>query len=114
MNRPEMDGYGGEVDHAFHIAIAAAAHNPAILDAQIALGRHIKGWISAVLNMEPANHAKRQQYRLSEHEAIVDAISARNPERAAQATRSHIENGRTRFLARISRLPRGIDSGEVR
>lgn len=114
MNSPEMDGYGGEADHAFHVAIAAAAHNPAILDAQIALGRHIKGWISAVLNVEPANHAKRQQYRLSEHEAIVDAISARNPERAAQAIRSHIENGRTRFLARISRLPRENEAGEDR
>ncbi len=114
MSGPEMEGFGGEVDHAFHIAIATAAHNPAILDAQMALGGHIKGWISAVLNMEPANHAKRQEYRLSEHEAILDAISARDPERAAQAMRSHIENGRTRFLTRISRLPADVETGEKR
>lgn len=113
-HEPEMEGYGGEVDHAFHIAIATAAHNPAILDAQMALGTHIKGWISAVLNMAPANHAKRQQYRLSEHEAILDAIRARDPERAAQAMRSHIENGRTRFLTRISRLPADVETGEKR
>lgn len=113
-HEPEADGYGGEVDHAFHIAIATAAHNPAILDAQMALGTHIKGWISAVLNMEPANHAKRQQYRLSEHEAILDAIRARDPERAAQAMRNHIENGRTRFLTRISRLPADVETGETR
>ncbi len=113
-HEPETEGYGGEVDHSFHIAIATAAHNPAILDAQMALGTHIKGWISAVLNMAPANHAKRQQYRLSEHEAILDAIRARDPERAAQAMRNHIENGRTRFLTRISRLPADVETGEKR
>jgi GntR family transcriptional repressor for pyruvate dehydrogenase complex len=103
VNDTQSDGYGGDTDHAFHVAIAAAAHNRAILDAQKALGRHIKGWISAVLHVESSNIRKRQQYRISEHEAIVSAIRERNPERASQALRSHIENGRTRFLTRLSR-----------
>lgn len=107
-----MEGFGGEVDLAFHVAIAAASHNPAILDAQKALGRHIKGWISAVVHMESANNAKRPQYQFSEHQMIVDAIRDRDPERAAQAVRSHIENGRVRFLARISRLPKESDGSD--
>jgi GntR family transcriptional repressor for pyruvate dehydrogenase complex len=111
VNDSESIGYGGNADHAFHVAIAAAANNRAILDAQKALGRHIKGWISAVLHVEPSNTSKRRQYRLSEHEAIVSAIRDRNPDRAAQAIRSHIENGRTRFLAGLTRKTLAQDGG---
>lgn len=103
VNNSESNGYDGDADHAFHMAIAAATNNRAILDAQKALGRHIKGWISAVLHVEPSTTTKRQQYLFSEHEAIVSAIRERNPERAALALRCHIENGKTRFLARLSR-----------
>lgn len=93
----------GDTDHAFHMAIAAASHNRAIVDAQRVLGRHIKGWISAIVHVEPNTSSKRNQYLLSEHHAILSAIKDRDPDRAAVAIRSHIESGRTRFLARLAK-----------
>lgn len=106
VEQPHRDGHiGGDDDYAFHMAIASAAHNRAIHDAQKVLGRHIKRWISAVLQLEPVDATQRQRHRLSEHEAIVSAIRNREPDRAAEAVRLHIENGRTRFLARITRIP---------
>lgn len=92
----------GELDHAFHVAIAAASHNPAILDAQMSLGKHTKGWIAAILHSAPRK-PDRAEYRLREHRAIIDAIERMDPEAASQAIRRHIENGRTRFLAGLSK-----------
>lgn len=95
--------YGGELDSEFHIAIAAATHNRVILDAQRALGNHTKQWISTVLHAVPDAKATRHEYRLREHDAIIDAIRRMDPEAAALAIRRHIENGRTRFLAHMSK-----------
>lgn len=99
----EGQSYGGEDDNAFHIAIAAATHNNAILEAQKSLGNHTKQWISTVLHTAPGIARDRQEYRLREHAAIIDAIVRMDPDATASSIRRHIENGRTRFLARMSR-----------
>jgi len=95
--------YGGELDNAFHVAIAAATHNQAILEAQKSLGNHTKQWISTVLHTAPDAGPDRNEYRLREHMAIIDSIARMDPDGTAQSIRRHIENGRTRFLARLSR-----------
>lgn len=94
---------GAELDSAFHVAIAAATHNTVILDAQRALGNHTKQWISTVLHTDPEAKANRHEYRLREHDAIIEAIRRMDPDAAALAIRRHVENGRTRFLAHMSK-----------
>jgi GntR family transcriptional repressor for pyruvate dehydrogenase complex len=98
---------GGELDNEFHVAIAAASHNTVILDAQRALGNHTKQWISTVLHTAPEAKATRNEYRLREHDAIIEAIKRMDPDAAALAIRRHIENGRTRFLAHMSKQSNG-------
>ncbi|HXW82745.1 MAG TPA: FCD domain-containing protein, partial [Acidimicrobiales bacterium] len=36
---------------------------------------------------------------IREHEAVIDAIAARDPEMAAKSMRAHLEKSRRRFLA---------------
>ncbi len=95
--------YGGDLDAEFHVAIAAATHNAVLLDAQKALSNHTKQWISTVSHIVNHPETARSEYRLREHEAIIDAIRRMDPDAAALAIRRHIENGRTRFLANLSK-----------
>lgn len=94
---------GGELDTEFHVAIAAATHNSVILDAQKALSNHTKQWISTVSLTVADPEPARNEYRLREHEAIIDAIRRMDADATALAIRRHIENGRTRFLAHMSK-----------
>ena len=95
--------YGGDLDAEFHVAIAAATHNSVLLDAQQALSNHTKQWISTVSHIVHDPETARSEYRLREHEAIIDAIRRMDADAAALAIRRHIENGRTRFLANLSK-----------
>lgn len=94
---------GGDLDTEFHVAIAAATHNSVILDAQKALSSHTKQWISTVSHTVDDPEPARNEYRLREHEAIIDAIRRMDADATAVAIRRHIENGRTRFLAHMSK-----------
>lgn len=95
--------YGGQLDSEFHVAIAAATHNNVILEAQKALSTHTKQWISTVSLTVHDPESARNEYRLREHEAIIDAIRRMDADATALAIRRHIENGRTRFLAHMSK-----------
>lgn len=102
---------GSELDAEFHVTIAAATHNSVILDAQKALSNHTKQWISTVSHIVHDPEASRTEYRLREHEAIVDAIKRMDADATALAIRRHIENGRTRFLANLSKQSGRHDTG---
>jgi DNA-binding FadR family transcriptional regulator len=95
--------YGGQLDSEFHVAIADATHNAVILAAQKALSTHTKQWISTVSLTVHDPETARNEYRLREHEAIIDAIRRMDADATALAIRRHIENGRTRFLAHMSK-----------
>ena len=95
--------YGGDLDAKFHVAIAEATHNSVLLDAQKALSNHTKQWISTVSHIVNHPETARSEYRLREHEAIIDAIRRMDADAAALVIRRHIENGRTRFLANLSK-----------
>lgn len=89
---------GVDADHALHHAIARATKNPfyaSVLESlasQIAFGMKL----SRALTLKGT--PERQALVQSEHRAIIDAIAAQAPDRAAGAMRHHIGAARDRMF----------------
>lgn len=79
--------YTVEMSAAFHIRLAGATRNPAIE----MLVRSFHGPL--VMSLEKAQHAAPRMGRrgVEEHRAIVDAVEARDVQRAADIMREHLE-----------------------
>lgn len=90
------------LDFEFHVAIATATQNPILVEAQRSLGDHIRDWMSTVLETTKLPPSEWHEFRVREHNAIVEAIQRMDPDAAAQAARRHNENGRTRLLTELS------------
>jgi GntR family transcriptional repressor for pyruvate dehydrogenase complex len=82
-----------ELDVAFHFAIATACHNPFYEKLMLATRSPILrcAAISKML-VADADLPLRARAVTQEHQRIVDAILAQDPEAARQATRAHIQN----------------------
>ena len=81
----EAGGRGVEGDERFHGAVTAAAHN-------LLLAR-LMGEISDLIKetrIESLSQPGRPRASLAGHRAIADAISASDPERAAEAMHAHV------------------------
>lgn len=91
-----------DLDLRFHLVIAEATQNRALIEAQASLGDHIQSWMATMLETTRRPRSEQDELREREHLAIVEAIERRDPDMAAQAARRHIENGRTRFLVELS------------
>ncbi|MCV2369429.1 FadR/GntR family transcriptional regulator [Roseateles oligotrophus] len=77
-------------DVAFHQAIAEAAHNVLIGHLTASLMRAIHGHVSTNLEHLHTRPQRWEQLR-AQHRAIWQAIRERNPAKAEQAARAHIE-----------------------
>lgn len=83
-------------DHRFHLLIAQATRNPAI----IALVEAINGVrVRPVLREKTVDDKTRQRFA-SEHSGIVDQIIARDPDAAATKMREHLSNVAARLHER--------------
>ncbi|RAH98946.1 GntR family transcriptional regulator [Acuticoccus sediminis] len=83
------------VDREFHATIAAAARNLILADFLGGLqDRALRFWF---VSLKVPSHLSRIY---EQHSAIVDAVSAHDPDRAEAAMRHHIEE----FRANVSRL----------
>ncbi|WP_378941276.1 FadR/GntR family transcriptional regulator [Mesorhizobium sp. ANAO-SY3R2] len=92
----------GEVDLAFHLAIANAARNYLAGEfykmlRQVGIDARVQ-----VAHTEPATCPKRIAQRDSEHRLIADAIARRDPEAAAAAMRSHLLAVQMRIMERAN------------
>ena len=76
-----------EVDMAFHLAVARAAHNDVLLNAVQLLRNLLRHWISLKLQI-PAVPA----LVLEQHEAIYAGIASRQPDVARKAMWDHLQN----------------------
>ena len=90
-------------DVAFHSALAACAHNPKLSDALGRLTTHIFNWSSLSAERGFLTLAERRELIALEHGGIVDAVAARDAERARAEMRRHLLNGRTRVLSTVGR-----------
>jgi DNA-binding GntR family transcriptional regulator len=78
-----------EADQAFHLAVAAAAHN-AFLALAVQEARRLQSQSSVIgLQGSAGNHAAKA---VDEHAAIYHAIRDGQPEAAAVAAAEHIDN----------------------
>ena len=79
-------------NEGFHTAIYAASHNTFLQDQAATLGRRLKPYRRLQLRI-----ADRMHDSYDEHEDIVAAIAAGDPDRAADAMHAHITIQGTRF-----------------
>lgn len=94
-----------DLDMAFHLAVAQAAHNVPMRNAVQLLRNLLKHWISLKLSIDaiPA-------LVLRQHEAIYAAIKARKPVKARKAMNEHLSNT-ARLLAQIVKEPDAMARG---
>jgi DNA-binding FadR family transcriptional regulator len=90
-------------DVAFHAALAVCAHNPKLSDALGRLTTHIFNWSSLSAQRGFLTLAERRELITLEHGAIVEAVAARDSDRARTEMRRHLLNGRTRVLSTFER-----------
>jgi DNA-binding FadR family transcriptional regulator len=82
-------------DIAFHRAIAAATKNPFVSMFISFVGQKLQE--SLYLALAKLDFRSTTDISLREHRAIYDAIRARDPEAAAAAMRSHLQNSSRRL-----------------
>lgn len=90
-------------DVAFHAALAVCAHNPKLSEAIGRLTTHIFKWSSLSAERGFLTLAERRELISLEHGAIVEAVAARDSDRARTEIRRHLLNGRTRVLSTLER-----------
>ena len=89
---------GTEADIAFHHAIASASHNELFLDALQSLDQLMQAGLKMTRSLSLAREETRLRRVQDEHDAIYNAISSGDADRARTAMRHHIDNARTRLL----------------
>ncbi len=92
--RAGRDGVAEDV--AFHQAIAEATDNSKFVE----LFSFLEQYLRAATRATRANEAKRNDYFeqvVSEHEAILEAIEARDADRARRAAATHMDNAARRI-----------------
>lgn len=90
---------GGIVeDYNLHLAIARATHNQFCVYSFMALEQHILFSIGFIRRMTAFPVKNRRKSLAAEHEAILNAISEGNENKARKAMRRHIENSKIRIF----------------
>lgn len=107
--RGELPGYF-EANKAFHRKIVELAANPVLLTV----------WDQLALQVDRARYCsnlwpKRWDAAIEEHQLILDALAARDPERAGEALRKHVRRGLSGLVAVMTgqRLPGYAPDGET-
>ena len=79
-------------DFAFHLAIVEATHNPHFRRLNGYLEKCVRRFIRKAATNTAAHHKNAIPMVRKEHQAIFDAIVARDPEAAAKAAEQHLIN----------------------
>lgn len=85
----EAGGHDPQLSYEFHRTLAQAAHNPALLMLAESFGGSLS--MAAVRAHEVRPDAQRRS--LTEHEAIVEALAADEPDRAREVLVDHLLRG---------------------
>ncbi|MEV7995680.1 FadR/GntR family transcriptional regulator [Streptomyces sp. NPDC086077] len=81
----EEGGHGVEGDRLFHAAVTAAAHSSILAEFMRSIADQI-----AESRTESLRQPHRPHRSLAQHQAILDAVEARQPRQAATAMRRHV------------------------
>jgi len=96
--REDRDGYYYE-NERFHFALYRASHNGFLEEQCIAMNRRLKPYRRLQLRVR-----NRLGTSLAEHEAIVEALAAQNPEQAERRARGHVVIQADRFSDLIASM----------
>ena len=108
-NRALRGGDPGEfvaADMAFHTEIAAITGNPIFEAASRAMLQWLSRFHSGVLRWKG-----KESRTITEHKEILEAISAHDPDRAAEAMRGHLRRTRSRYKRRPPATKSGSSPG---
>lgn len=90
-----------QADHDFHLHIALSTHNTIVIETIQCLTRTLTQPLWQSMKRVLASEKRIRRARLEEHEAIRDAIAARNPLLAQDTLRRHLEFSRSRLVEEI-------------
>lgn len=94
----ETSGIGAKDDFAFHLAVARASKNPFFITALSSIHEQMVFSMNLSRNLSLVKSVERQRLVQREHQEVLEAIRARDPERAAQAMRMHLEHAVERMF----------------
>ncbi len=89
---------GAKDDFQFHLAIAQASKNPFFVTVLSFIEDQATFSMNLSRNLSLVKSAERQLLVQQEHLAVLEAIRARDPARAAAAMRAHLDNARERMF----------------
>jgi GntR family transcriptional regulator, transcriptional repressor for pyruvate dehydrogenase complex len=95
-----QQGIGAKDDFAFHLAVARASKNQffitvlSFMEEQVVFSMNLSRNLSLVKTLE------RQRLVQREHRDVLDAIRAKDPARAGQAMKAHLESALERMFGR--------------
>jgi GntR family transcriptional regulator, transcriptional repressor for pyruvate dehydrogenase complex len=93
-----QEGIGAKDDYAFHLAVARASKNQFFITVLSFMEEQVVISMNLSRNLSLAKTMERQRLVQREHKDVLDAIRERNPARASQAMRAHLENALDRMF----------------
>ena len=91
-------GVSNQLDFAFHLAVAVAAHNRRFVDVIRLVEYDIDHAVNLARYLTRFDHLERSRSVHAEHARILDAIERKDPEAARSAMRDHLEQARVRMV----------------
>jgi GntR family transcriptional regulator, transcriptional repressor for pyruvate dehydrogenase complex len=93
-----QEGIGAKDDYAFHLAVARASKNQFFITVLSFMEEQVVISMNLSRNLSLAKTMERQRLVQREHKDVLDAIRERDPARASQAMRVHLENALDRMF----------------
>ncbi|WP_425434083.1 FadR/GntR family transcriptional regulator [Paraburkholderia lycopersici] len=94
----ETSGIGAKDDFAFHMAVARASKNQFFIAALSGIQEQMVFSMNLSRNLSLVKSIERQRLVQGEHLEVLEAIQARDAERASAAMRAHLERAVNRMF----------------
>ncbi|WP_322057767.1 FadR/GntR family transcriptional regulator [Paraburkholderia sp. J63] len=94
----ETSGIGAKDDFAFHMAVARASKNQFFITALSGIQEQMVFSMNLSRNLSLVKSIERQRIVQQEHLEVLEAIQARDVQRASQAMRDHLERAVSRMF----------------
>jgi GntR family transcriptional regulator, transcriptional repressor for pyruvate dehydrogenase complex len=94
----ETSGIGAKDDFAFHLAVARASKNQFFITALSGIQEQMVFSMNLSRNLSLVKSIERQRVVQQEHLEVLEAVRARDPERASNAMREHLEHAVSRMF----------------
>ncbi|CAD6526796.1 HTH-type transcriptional regulator LutR [Paraburkholderia hiiakae] len=94
----ETSGIGAKDDFAFHMAVARASKNQFFITALSGIQEQMVFSMNLSRNLSLVKSIERQRLVQQEHLEVLEAIQARDAERASNAMRAHLERAVNRMF----------------